>query len=67
MWIWDFIADATVRGGSLRTLSVLGEHAGECQVLKADQTLKSGDVVDPVKGAIGKHGAPEQIRSDYLA
>ena len=64
VWTWDFIADATVRGGSLRTLSVLDECTRECHVLRADRALKSGDVIDLVKGAIVEHGAPEFIRSD---
>ena len=64
MWTWDFIADATVRGGSLRTLSVLDECTRECHVLRADRALKSGDVINLVKGAIVQHGAPEFIRSD---
>jgi putative transposase len=58
VWTWDFIADATVRGGALRMLSVLDEHTRECHVLKADRALKSGDVIDLVKGAIAQHGAP---------
>ncbi len=64
VWTWDFIADATVRGGSLRMLTVLDEHTRECHVLRADRALKSGDVIDLVKGAIAQHGAPAYIRSD---
>jgi putative transposase len=64
VWTWDFIADATVRGGTLRMLTVLDEHTRECHVLRADRALKSGDVVNLVKGAIAQHGAPEYIRSD---
>jgi transposase InsO family protein len=64
VWTWDFIADATVRGGALRTLSVLDEFTRECHVLKADRALKSGDVITLVQGAIAQHGAPDHIRSD---
>ena len=64
VWTWDFIADATVRGGALRMLTVLDEHTRECHVLRADMALKSGDVINLVKGAIALHGAPEYIRSD---
>ncbi len=64
VWTWDFIADATVRGGSLRMLTVLDEHTRECHVLRADRALKSADVIELVKGAIAQHGAPEYIRSD---
>lgn len=64
VWTWDFIADATVRGGALRMLTVLDEHTRECHVLRADRALKSGDVIALVKQAIAQHGAPEFIRSD---
>ena len=64
VWTWDFIADATTRGGAIRMLTVLDEHPRECHVLRADRALKSGDVVDLVHEAITKHGAPEYIRSD---
>lgn len=64
VWTWDFIADATVRGGALRMLTVLDEYTRECHVLRADRALKSGDVIRLVKAAIAQHGAPEYIRSD---
>ena len=60
----DFIADATVRGGTLRMLTGLDEHTRECHVLRADRPLKSGDVIKLVQAAITQHGAPEFIRSD---
>jgi len=63
-WTWDFIADVTVRGGTMRMLTVLDEHSRECDVLRADRALKSGDVIELGKGAIAQHGAPEYIRSD---
>lgn len=52
VWTWDFIADATVRGGALRMLTVLDEHTRECHVLRADRALKSGDVIKLVQEAI---------------
>ena len=64
VWTWDFIADATMRGGALRMLTVLDEHTRECHVLRADRALKSADVIALVKGAIAQHGAPAFIRSD---
>ena len=64
VWTWDFIADATVRGGALRMLTVLDEHTRECHVLRADRALKSTDVIKLVQTAITQHGAPEYIRSD---
>ena len=40
VWTWDFIADATVRGGALRMLTILDEHTRECNVLRADRALR---------------------------
>jgi len=64
VWTWDFIADATVRGGALRMLTILDEHTRECHVLRADRALKSRDVLEWLQRAIQKHGAPKYLRSD---
>ena len=64
VWTWDFIADATVRGGALRMLTILDEHTRECHVLRADRALRSQDVLAWLQKAIGQHGAPEYLRSD---
>lgn len=64
VWTWDFIADATLRGGALRMLTILDEHTRECHVLRADRALRSEDVLEWLKKAIDEHGAPEYLRSD---
>lgn len=64
VWTWDFIADATVRGGALRMLTILDEHTRECHVLQADRALRSPDVLGWLQKAIERHGAPEYLRSD---
>ena len=64
VWTWDFIADATVRGGALRMLTILDEHTRECHVLRADRALKSRDVLEWLGRAVREHGAPEHLRSD---
>jgi transposase InsO family protein len=64
VWTWDFIADATVRGGALRMLTILDEHTRECHVLWAARALKSADVLAWLQKAIEQHGAPEHLRSD---
>ena len=64
VWTWDFIADATVRGGALRMLTILDEYTRECHVLWVDRALKSADVLHWLQNAITKHGAPEHLRSD---
>jgi transposase InsO family protein len=64
VWTWDFIADATVRGGALKLLTILDEHTRECHVLWADRALKAKDVLHWLQQAIAQHGAPEYLRSD---
>jgi putative transposase len=64
VWTWDFIADATIRGGALWMLTILDEYTRECHVLRADRALRSEDVLAWLQKAIQVHGAPEYIRSD---
>jgi transposase InsO family protein len=64
VWTWDFIADATVRGGALRMLTILDEHTRECHILRADRALKARDVLAWLQQAIQEHGAPQYLRSD---
>lgn len=64
VWTWDFIADATVRGGALRMLTILDEHTRECHVLWVERALKSGDVLRWLQKAVEEQGAPEYLRSD---
>ena len=64
VWTWDFIADATVRGGALRMLTILDEHTRACHVLRADRALRSQDVLEWLGKALAEHGAPQYLRSD---
>lgn len=52
VWTWDFISDATTRGGALRMLTILDECTRECHVLRADRALKSADVLEWMGKAI---------------
>ena len=64
VWTWDFISDATVRGGALRMLTILDEHTRECHVLRPERTLRAVDVLAWLERAIKEHGAPAYLRSD---
>ncbi|CAN5504051.1 hypothetical protein BH09VER1_BH09VER1_54840 [soil metagenome] len=64
VWTWDFISDATTRGGALRMLTILDEYTRECHVLRADRALKSANVLEWMGKAIAEHVAPEYLRSD---
>ncbi len=65
VWTWDFtIADATVRGGALKMLTILDEYTRECHVLWAERAMKAADVLHWLQKAVEQHGAPEYLRSD---
>jgi len=64
VWTGDFIADATVRGGALKMLTILDEYTRECHVLRADRALRADEVLRWLEQAIAENGAPEYLRSD---
>ena len=64
VWTWDLIAEATVRGGALRILTILDEYTRECHGLRVDRALRSGDVREWLQKAIAEHGAPKFLGSD---
>ena len=64
VWTWDFISDATVRGGPLKMLTILDEFTRECHVLRPERALRAADVLAWLERAIKTHGAPTYLRSD---
>ena len=64
VWTWDFIADATVRGGTLKMLTILDEYTRESHVRWAERAMKAADVLHWLQKAVEQHGAPEHLRSD---
>ncbi len=64
VWTWDFVSDATVRGGALKMLTILDEHTRECHVLRPDRAMRAADVLAWLERAIQEHGAPAFLRSD---
>ena len=64
VWTWDFISDATVRGGPLQMLTSLDEHTRECHGLRPERALRAADVLAWLERAIQEHGAPTFLRSD---
>ena len=64
VWTYDFIADRTTQGGSLKWLSLVDEYTRECLALHADSSLTGADVRRVLARVIGRRGAPTRIRSD---
>jgi putative transposase len=64
VWTWDFVHDRTVRGGSLKMLTVVDELTRECHLILVAGRMRSRDVRRQLQRLIRLHGAPEHIRSD---
>ena len=64
VWTWDFVSDATVRGGALKMLTILDEFTRECHVLRPDRAWRAADVLAWLERAIKAHGAPAFSRRD---
>lgn len=64
VWTWDFIHDRTVRGGSLKMLTVVDEYTRECHLIHVARRINARDVLNQLFRLIERHGAPEYIRSD---
>jgi transposase InsO family protein len=66
VWTWDFIADATVRGGALRMLTILDEHTRECHVLRADRALRSDNGSEFIAKIVQQWLAKNQVKTIYI-
>ncbi len=64
VWTWDFIHDRTVRGGSLKILTVVDEYTRECHLIHVARRINARGVLNQLFRLIELHGAPEFIRSD---
>jgi len=64
VWTYDFIADRTVCGGTLKWLTLVDEYTRECLALHVDRAMTGSDVRRVLAGVIGRRGAPTRIRSD---
>lgn len=64
VWTYDFIADRTVEGGTLKWLTLVDEYTRECLALHVDRSLTGVDVRHVLARVIGRRGAPTRIRSD---
>jgi putative transposase len=64
VWTYDFIADRTADGGTLKWLSLVDEFTRECLALHAAATLTGSDVRRLLARVIGRREAPTRIRSD---
>ena len=64
VWTYDFIADRTLDGGTLKWLSLVDEYTRECLALCVGETVTGADVRRILARVIGRRGAPTRLRSD---
>ena len=64
VWTYDFIADRTLAGGTLKWLSLVDEYTRECLALWVGTMAKGVDVRRVLARVIGWRGAPTRLRSD---
>jgi putative transposase len=64
VWTYDFVADRTIAGGSLKWLTLVDEYTRECLALQVAGSLTGKDVRQVLARVIGRRGAPRLIRSD---
>ena len=64
VWSYDFVADRTHDGRSVKMLTVIDEYSRECLAIVTERSLKYDDVLDCLTEMFIRHGAPEYIRSD---
>jgi putative transposase len=64
VWSYDFVFDATADARSLKFLTVVDEFTREGLAVHCGSSLTSTDVIRLLGELVGRHGAPECIRSD---
>jgi putative transposase len=64
VWTYDFIADRTSDGGTLKWLTLVDEYTRECLALYVDHSVTGEDVRRVLGRVVGQRGAPRRIRSD---
>ena len=64
VWTYDFIADRTLDGGTLKWLTLVDEYTRECLALHVGRRVTGEDARRVLARVVGRRGAPARIRSD---
>ena len=64
VWSYDFVADQTADGRTLRFLTVIDEYTRRALWIECARHLTSVDVVRVLEQLVELHGRPEVIKSD---
>ncbi len=64
VWSYDFVAERTSDGRSLRMLNIIDEYTRKCLAIRVDRKIKANDVIDTLSDLFITRGIPQYIRSD---
>jgi len=64
VWSYDFVAERTSDGRSLRMLNIIDEYTRECLAIRVKRTIRANDVIDTLSDIFIIRGIPQFIRSD---
>ena len=64
VWAYDFVAEKTSDGRTLKLLTVVDEYTRECLAIVVARRLTNHDVLMTVADLFLEYGVPEHIRSD---
>ncbi len=64
VWSYDFVAERTSDGRSLRMLNIIDEYTRKCLAIRVDRKIKANDVIDTLSDLFITRGIPQFIRSD---
>ncbi|HJN03002.1 MAG TPA: DDE-type integrase/transposase/recombinase, partial [Nitrospinota bacterium] len=64
IWSYDFVADRTHDGRTIRLLPIIDEFTRECFVIEVQRQIKADDVLAILPELFAVRGVPENIRSD---
>jgi transposase InsO family protein len=64
VWTYDFIANRTVTGTSLKWLTLVDEYTRECLAVHVAAAVNGADARRVLARVVGRRGAPRRLRSD---
>jgi transposase InsO family protein len=64
VWSYDFVAERTSDGRSLKILTIIDEFSRECLAIHAARRIRSTEVLFKLSELFIEHGVPFHIRSD---
>ena len=64
VWAYDFVAERTHDGRTLKLLTVVEEYTHECLAIRVERRITANDVLWVLADLFLEYGIPEHIRSD---